>query len=462
MQISGLMTGFDTADLVQRLMQVERAAGDKLVKAKTSANALSGAYTSLNGLMLSLKSAADAVKPDPAATSTIWDSVSATSSNNAVATATASPSAQIGNLTFKVTALATAGSALGAKQWTSATDTLGLAAGETLSFRVVQGAGLPDEKTIDVSVPVVGPDATIGDVAKAINDKHAGVNATVVKIDDGSFRLQLMSSKTGEASNITVQDAVGGPTPAVLGSFAALSLGTDAELTVGDTANAYTLKSGKNTFVDILPGVNVTVAKVDPSPVTVKVTTDTDAMAGKVDALVSAANAALANIRINSKYDTESKTAQIFLGDSTARTLSSQVTNLFVGSTASAPGLVGVSIDRYGSVTFDKSKFTEAYAKDPAKVQATINKLAEDVSTLSNATTNSTSGTLTAAIRGQDALQQEYTAQIKRFDERMTAKEGLLTRQYNTLDSMLSKLKMQGDWLAGQLKSLPTMSSNSK
>ncbi|WP_337241697.1 flagellin hook IN motif-containing protein, partial [Proteus faecis] len=48
--------------------------------------------------------------------------------------------------------------------------------------------------------------ATLNDVARAITDSDAGVNATVVQVKEGTYRLQLTSKDTGAASNVTLTD----------------------------------------------------------------------------------------------------------------------------------------------------------------------------------------------------------------------------------------------------------------
>ena len=115
------------------------------------------------------------------------------------------------------------------------------------------------------------------------------------------------------------------------------------------------------------------------------------------------------------------------------------------------------SINRDGTVSFDKSKFAEAYAKDPLKVEETVRSTATRLADVGKSMTDPVDGMLSVAIKSQDALVKDYTSQITRFNERMDQKQALLMRQYNALDSILSKMKSQSDWLAEQLKSLPTI-----
>ena len=459
MQISGLMTGFDARSVVDQLMAVERLAGNKIKTRQTSAGATSQALTRLNSLVKTMGDAANAVSSTITSES-IWNSSKATSSNTGLATVTARNGASAGSLTFTVEQTATSGALIGAKSFESKDTSIGGDAGTTYSFGIADADG---EQLAEVNI---AGGATIDDVAKAINDQKSGVNATVVKVAENDYRLQLTSNKTGAVSNLTITDGVS-PTGAanLLGSMNTLYNGTDAAIKVGDGLNAYTLTSSTNTFTGVLPGLDVTVLKADSSaPVTAQVTQDVDAMASKVQAMVDAANEALSNIRINSKADLvnkgDKKVDGAFVGNAATRGITNQITDVFVGSASNLPSIAGVSIDKTGAVTFDKAKFTEAFSKDPAKVEDTLRTTATRLGDVAKGVTNANDGTLAMAIKGQDAMVKDYADQINRFNARMDSKEAMLIRQYNALDSMLSKMKSQGDWLAGQLAALPTGKSD--
>lgn len=466
MQISGLVTGLDTQALVKQLMSVERQAGTRLTTNQTAAGAMSQALTRLNGLVKSMGDAARVVGSQITSDS-IWQSASAVTNRADVATATASNGAAAGALTFTVDKLASAGAVISDTAFTATDQVLGNT--EDLKLKIVRGFGLEGEKSFEVNI---AGGATISDVAKSINEAKSGVNATVVKVGDSAYRLQLTSNSTGAVSNITLEDGAGASGAAgLLGSMNTLYNGDDAQITVGTRTNgvlqdgAYEVKSSTNDFKGLLPGVTLSALKADSAPVTVTIKQDVDAMASKVQAMVDAANAALDNIRINSKADLVNKGAAkvdgVFVSDPTTRGLTNQISNVFVGSSSNLPSIAGVSIDKTGAITFNKSKFAEAFAKDPVKVESTLTATAKSLETVAKNATDASNGALALAIKGQDALVKNYTDQIKKFNERMDSKEDMLTRQYTALDSLLSKMKSQSDWLAGQLKSLPSMSNSS-
>lgn len=447
MQVSGLSSGLDTANIVQQLMSVERASGKGLTTGKAKAQSLLAAFQSLNGLMKSVQDAASALVPSAILKTSAWSSMTSTSSKPELATVTAGTGASAGSLTFTVDKVATAGSVISAGTFAGAAlvdDPAG--AGFQLSLSVSSGAAEP------ITVPA---GAKLADVAKAINDANLGVKASMVQVSPEQYRLQVQSTTTGAGTTLTLS---GGP----FGAFDTLSAGRDAEITLGDAAAGVKITSPSNTLTDVLPGVTITAVKADSTTaVTVDIKSDVDAIAGKVKAMVDAANQAIDNITKNSAYDATAKKGGVLLGDSTIQQIQSAVAKVFVGSVASNPATAGISVDKSGQVTFDKAKFTAAYTKDPAGVEKALTETAKNLSDVSKQATNPTDGWLTVRIQGQENSVKDYTKQITKFEDRMTLRQQVLERQFAALETMLSKLQAQGNWLAGQLKTLPTTSSSS-
>ncbi|MBW3087048.1 hypothetical protein KEM60_03278 [Austwickia sp. TVS 96-490-7B] len=449
MSVGGLLTGFDTKGVVQKLMNVERLAGDRIAKAKIGASALSGALTQLNGLVNKIGEAANAVIPDSILKTSIWSSASATSSAKDVATVTASGVSVAGNLTVRVDRVAQAGAALSGE--IAVTDRNTAVNGSPWSLSITNHGTA-------IAVDFTATD-TLNTVAEKINTTTGlDVTATVVKVRDGAYRLQLTSKTTGADTTL----AVSGDS-SVIGGVNQLTAGQDTQVTVGAGSPAEFSVTSKTAKVDgLMEGVSITA--LTPGTTTISSQRDPAAIADKVQAMVDAANAALTNIRINSKVDpnlskaTAGKDATnnsgVFMGNSTAQDITRRLSDIFVGSSSNIPSSVGINIAKDGSLSFDKAKFTEAYTKDPSAVEKTVTGAAQKLADVSKSLTNATDGILTIAVRGQDALVKDYSDQIKRFNDRMTAKEEILTRQYDALDKMLSKLKSQGDWLAGQINSL--------
>ena len=240
-----------------------------------------------------------------------------------------------------------------------------------------------------------------------------------------------------------------------------LNAGTDTVLRVGTGPGAFDVTSSTNTVTGLLPGVTITALRADPSTqVAVDVTSDSNGIADKMAALVSAANAALAYIDKQSAYDADAKTGGPLLGDSMARDLRQQVTDAVIGTSANVPALSGVSVSRDGTVAFDKAAFLAAYAKDPSGVAATMTSMSQQLADVAKNASDPTTGSITTRISNEQDSIRDYTKQIADFEDRMTLRQQTLQTQYAALETMLGKLQSQSQWLAGQLGSLPSTSSS--
>jgi len=336
-------------------------------------------------------------------------------------------------------------------------DTLTLtgAKGDTVHATLAGGLRLGTASTTSVTVAA---GATLGDVAKAISASTAGVSATAVGVSSSAYRLQLTSATTGSASDVTVS---GGGLDTALGSMQVLNAGTDTVLRVGTGPGAFDVTSSTNTVTGLLPGVTITALRADPSTqVAVGVTSDSNGIADKMAALVSAANAALAYIDQQSAYDADSKTGGPLLGDSMARDLRQQVTDAVIGTSANVPALSGVSVSRDGTVAFDKAAFLAAYSKDPSGVAATMTSMSQQLADVAKNASDPTTGSITTRISNEQDSIRDYTKQIADFEDRMTLRQQTLQTQYAALETALGTLQSQSQWLAGQLGSLPTTSSS--
>ena len=208
-------------------------------------------------------------------------------------------------------------------------------------------------------------DGSLASVVSAINTAKAGVTATAVQVGEGAFRLQLGSTATGAKSALSL------PTGALtgLGGFTTLTQGKDATITVGEGPGAYSVSSSTNTVTGLMPGVTLTLAKAGTDPVTVGVAADSSGLADKVEKMVKAVNDAISFVKDQSAYDSEKKTGGALLGDGLSarlqQKLRTEISRAVTSSSLGSAGKAGITLERDGSVKFDRTKFTEAYDADP-------------------------------------------------------------------------------------------------
>ena len=348
--VDGLITGMDTTAVISQLMQLERQPMLRLQARRTQVQDVIAAYRSLNTKVDAIRAAAAEL-----AAPTGWAAFTASSTSESVATATAGSSALPGSLEITVASVAKAHS-IASSGAVSGTSTV-VADGP---LQITKGGVALDP--IDVG------DGTLASVVDAVNQAGVGVTATALQVADNQYKLVLTSTTTGAASTFTVDAGLN----SALGTMTStVTQGADAQITIGDLTSE-PISSATNTFTGVLPGVTLTVKGAGTA--TISVARDGDALADKVQKLVDAANAALAEIGDATAYDSTTKKAGLLLGDSTVRRLQSAILNAVSdavgGSRLGSAANAGLSLTRTGTLTFDSDAFLAEYAKDPNAVSA--------------------------------------------------------------------------------------------
>ena len=446
--IDGLISGLNATTVIAQLMAVERLPKQQLLNSQSTSQTLVSTLQALNTLVITMKTAAKVFIPDTITKASAWTGATATSSNSALASVIAGPGALPGSSSFTVTSVAAAGAAV--SLGTVGSLTTPVASGP---FQLTKGG--------TTSTITVAAGATLTDVVKALNAPGTGVSATAVQVADGAYRLQLTSTTTGSASDVTLSSGAFPPGQSTLGDMQQLSAGTDTVLRVGTGPGAFNVTSSTTSVTGLLPGVIINPLKADPNtPVTASVAIDTSGMADKMASMVSQANAVLSFIDDKSSYDVTTKTGGPLVGDSMGRDLTQRVTDAIIGSSSSTPAMSGVSVARDGSITFDRAAFLAAYAKDPAAVTATMTSMSQQLSDVATQASDPHAGYVTTRVTGEQDSIRGYTTQVAAFEDRMTLRQQTLQTQYAALETMLGKLKSQSDWLTGQLATLPNNSSS--
>lgn len=442
LSIDGLVTGLDTAGIIRQLLEVERAPANRLQSQKSSLQKIIDAYRELNTKFTSVRDAADDL------TSAVdWQEKFAFSSDEAVVSAKVTGTPTSGSLTFDVTSLAATHTVISGSSFAS-TDT-NIAGGNDFTINGV---------TITAADYGTG---TMTEVVNAINNADAGVTANAVQTSPGQYRLQV-TSKTGGADGAFTVDGAGFDT--AMGGFGVVDQGADASITVGTGPGAYTVTSSTNTFADVMPGLSFTANALGKATVTVQA--DSEAIADKVEDLVTKMNDVVSYIATRSKYDADKNTKGLFVGKSLPIDLRNDLTNALIDP-VSGSSLVGASVgietDRNGKISFDREKFLEAYESDPAAVEAFFSAngagtaddgIAERASVLAEAVTRLNTGRIANAISSQESRIDTIDDRLASWDIRLELRETALRRQFSNLETTLGRLQQQGQWLNGQLAGL--------
>lgn len=221
--------------------------------------------------------------------------------------------------------------------------------------------------SIDVTTVDVGG-GSLAEVAAAINNSNSGASAAAIRVNEGEWRLQINARTAGEDGELLVDDSV----LAAIGGLVESSAAQNAQIEIGDGIGAYTVNSSTNTFSDVLAGTSLTVAAVTTDPVTVSVTRDNSGLAADVQSLVTAANTALTQIGVQTRYGVEGTGNGALAGNSAMRQVADGIRSALGRPVDGVTGMIGADVGiqtaRDGTFTFDQATFIAAMEEDPASV----------------------------------------------------------------------------------------------
>ncbi len=366
-QSLGSGSGILTSDLLDKLINAERTPIDKRLTAdKELADARVEAFSGVTGLLDSFRSAVSSLTLPSA-----FKSFTASSSNDAAFTATASSVAAPGNYAIQVGKLAQA-QTLASGTYSSLDSVVGEG---TLQFTfgdVDYDSDAPsfafaaDTGKAVGSVTIDNSNHTLSGVRDAINNAAIGISATIVDTGSG-YKLLLQSSTTGDNNGfkLTVNSPSNGLDALEFKNTATQMTQTieaqDAELTV----NGLPLKRSSNLLAGVINGVTLNLKQTTTSAASLSIARNTEAISKKVGDFVDAYNALKQKINEVTAFDTETETGAVLIGDGTVRGVASQLQQVIGRMVAGLEGTafrtladVGITTNgKTGTLAFDASVF---------------------------------------------------------------------------------------------------------
>lgn len=464
--ISNLGVGMPgLSDLYDKLQAAEETKLTAIATQKTKYDAQITGYGKLQSALTNLQTAAAKL-----AKTDTWNSTSVTSTNTAFA-ATTSTNANVGEFTINVNKIAK-GQVLTNAPGTidSNTKQLGETTGANRTITITQASA--DSKPLTVTL--ADGDTSLNGIAKAINAANGNVTASIVKADDGDYRLMLSSKTTGTDSDMTVTVTGDDTLNAVIGS-GALNEQVKSQNAVVNV-NGIDIIRQSNTVTDALPGVTLTLKAPSTADETLSVTRSTDDNKKAVTDWVTAYNSLQSTINSLTKYEPPATgaTAQnssngVLMGDSTIRGVQSDLrallTNVQTGSYAIMAQL-GITQDplkgadgTLGNLKIDDKKLTQALTDDPAGVQAYFagdGKTTGFATQMNNRLTDmlSTSVGKEGVIQNaKDGINATLKTIGKRYDAMELSIEATMARykkQFSDLDALVTKFNGTASYLTSQ------------
>lgn len=460
---SGIASGIDSSSLIKAALDQQRKS--QIAPLQSRIDELTGTNTSfdeLSTLLSKLQTAAGkfrAINAGSIAKTT-------TSSNEAVATATASNSAQSGSFTVTVAQLARGSTYSFSDRYSASTDVVNgsinngaPAANRTLSIAVGNGS---EEETVAIELTNT---TTIGDVVSQFNAASTKAQASLVNVGTSSspsYAIVINSDHTGiDKGKVTV--TVGSEIQtAGTGAFntgtATLTQATNAQFSLNGING--TIERGSNSISDLLTGVTFNLSSIGSSNITV--TADAEASKGSVKSFVEAYNNVVKYIQENDLVSQEQDGGEIknifgtLSQTSVDDNILSQLRGALLSAGISGRGVntladIGITTERDGTIKFNEEAYTNAFSLDPEGIRIVTERLGESLSSVDGVIAQFTRFNGLIGVSKNANTQSIASAQdrISNLEAALSKQEGSLTSQYARLESLIGRLNQQQSALSG-------------
>jgi flagellar hook-associated protein 2 len=331
----------------------------------------------------------------------------------------------------------------------------------------------------DIEISAANTNASA--VVNAINQAGAGVSAQLLDtgVEGATDRYKIVLTGQTGASNSFAVSSDAADTTGLNFTTPAGQAAADASVTV----NGVAISRSTNTIDDVIPGMTFDLLGPTTGAVAVQLNRDSSGLKEKVQSLVTAYNNMVSDFGIltgPASDDEEDIYSGALRGDSTVRSVLSQIRQVFFGESQTAGESItslrdmGVSVDKDGVVTLDETTLDEALA----------NNFEEVVSALAGRTTEEVDGETvirqglgaemasrlralmgpTGIILGQS---NSAESQVTRYEEQLekleTRMEGILeryTKQFAAMESIVGQLTSMRESLKSQFEAMLNTGKN--
>jgi flagellar hook-associated protein 2 len=433
--MSGNVSSLGSSQISSQLAQVEARLQKPITQLQTQAaseqtsisawGAIQGAVSSLSGALAGIANIA-----------TI-NNRAATSSANAIATATATNNAATGAYNLTSITLAKQQEIYSNLQ-PSASASVGAAGSLTITLK--------SGKTENVSV--ASGNVTLNGIAQAINQLKGGVAASVIGTTGGA-RLVLQSSATGADEGFSIAGTGGLAQFSYASASATASSNTLIRAQEAASAslniNGVPVTNPSNTITSAIAGVTINLAASGSTKLSIG--SSPGGIAAAIGSVATSLNSAIATIGKQTAFKPASSanaasataaTAGPLLGNFAASNLSNQLLTAVTSAAASGvtSNAIGLTVSSTGAVGFNSGTFATAYAANPKAVAALVNQIYKTLATTTGSALGSAS---TSAANSGSAITTtgNGTGTNKGF---IAAQTSGLTAQITSLNSEAAQI----------------------
>ena len=314
-------------------------------------------------------------------------------------------------------------------------------------YMVIEREGQDD---LDVTID---PGSTLRDVAERINEAEGGVKAMVIntKYKPDSFRLLVISEKSGKESRIKIDEDT------TFLEFKQQVAGRNLDVLFEDVP----VTDETNSLKELVDGVVFDVKRSEPGTrIQVSVGYDVDKTVESIDDFVKKYNEV--DKFINNQFVVDSKTgrAGILASDSTIksvmRTLRSGISDpVATGGKYRTLADIGITTNpKTGELDYAEAKVKAALAEDYESVAKIFirgrdgNGIASRLAELIKGLRDAQNGILKSRARSLDSIIKDQDAGILKKETAMAKKSDSIKRRFASLETQLSGMKAQGDFIA--------------
>jgi flagellar hook-associated protein 2 len=446
----GIGSGVLTADVIDQLKEADTSRIVKPLENKiTINNQKQDAEKLLSSLMKSFKASASALSY-----STLFDNKSVSVDGKAEVSIDAG--ANVESFTLETTTLAKK-------------DIIEFGSFDGKSSKVATDEGILKINGYEISY---NADTTLSELAQSITEEAGSdIEASILQTGDGAYSLVISSKQTGADKAITLEDTDDGTngsgslkdqlkpyeytddgddTNDNLIGYKRIQNASDAEFIY----NGITVTRTTNDIDDLILGVSISLREEGETS-KINISQDKDSITGEMQLFVDSYNTLMSNIHDMTLKDKETGAEGVFNSNSFVKSIASDLSRAVTALNGDNESLMnyGIDIDRYGTMSFNKSVMEEKLNTDSDSIKDFFTGSVDEDG-------NKTSGIfedIDDKLKGytgykkllsnfEDDLKTEGKNLSKAHlsaSESLDARYAILTKRFIAYDSVISKINAQ-------------------
>jgi flagellar hook-associated protein 2 len=452
----GVGSGLDLSTILDNLEAAEKSTLTPISTQQSSYTAKLSAYGTLKSALVSFQTANTALNNADLFTATT------TSSSSSAFSATTTGNAIAGKYTISVTQLAQA-QTLTTKN-TQPDSKTAIATADS-SITIQQGGG-KDPVKIDISAA----NSSLSGIRDAINKADAGVSASIINVGNGQYRLSITANDTGSDNAMTISVSGDSALQSFMGYDASGNGGMEESVTAQNaqlTVNNVAIENSSNTISDALEDITLNLNDTTSGNQTLTISKDTSKSEAAINAWVTAYNSLQDTFASLTKYtavdagtDAQDTSNGALLGDSTLRTIQTQLKSMLSSSTGSSAyktlAQIGITSDpSTGKLTVDSTKLEGALKTNSADIKDMFVGDGKNTGITTTMGTNLTSwlsstGIIQAATDGVSKTLNNLTTQYNAASDRIDTLMARYKAQFTQLDVLMNSLNSTSSYLTQQ------------